>query len=107
MITQTEKSSARYELIEKELREEYYASLETYLEFQEDTTPVRVKAGQNVLTQVTGILFITSIDLEFRLQMIESLADHSIRKIDTLNNPTELYQEERQTWLAVKEIIEP
>lgn len=107
MTTQTEKASNRHEQIDKELRAAYASSLNSYLEFNEDTTPSRVRAGQNVLTQVTGILFITSIDLPFRLHMIEALADHSIRKIDIMNSPTELDVEERQTWLAVKEILEP
>lgn len=106
MTTQTENSTSRYEQIDKELRSAYHSSLQAYLEFQEGTTPSRVQAAQNVLTQVTGILYLTGIDLAFRLQMIDSLADHSIRKINTINTPTELHVEEHQTWLAIKEIIE-
>lgn len=106
MTIQTETPISRHESIEQELRAAYNSSLQTYLEFQEDTTPSRVQASQNVLSQVTGVLYITSIDLSFRLHMIDSLADHSIQKIDSMNHATELHVEERQTWLAIKEIIE-
>lgn len=114
---QHEDLSSRYERIEKKLLSLYESSLLDFIEAQENPiefwdgydVPLEVRARQHVLTQVSGILYLSTIDLSFRLHMIKLLAEHSISIIDgrvaMRDKPTELHQEEKTVWLEIREII--
>jgi hypothetical protein len=113
MTTKTESNIQRHERLSAELLSLYAASLLTFIEAQTQTTPFRnnydiapaIEASQKVLTEVSGILYLSTIDLHYRLHMVDGLADHSIGRIQAMNNPGETHLESVKVWQKVKEIL--
>lgn len=102
------------ERISKELLDLYADTNLRYIEAQGQVTPFRngydiapeLEAHQEVLTQVSGLLYLGGIDLHMRLYFVDELADHSVRKIYAMHNPGATHIEAVKVWKKIQEIIE-